>query len=104
MASHERAHESQRDGASETLYVSAHQTVQSTGETSEGRPASNDGQGDIHNQPGDDSQPEPVEHTEATSNRNGPLRHHANVSDEDPESPWAQKTVLALGGLPSLID
>ena len=68
------------------------------------RPAPDNGQGDHDSQPGDNSQPESAQRTEATSNPNGPLRSDANASDEDPQSPWAEKTVLALGGLPSLID
>ncbi|ERF73763.1 hypothetical protein EPUS_08561 [Endocarpon pusillum Z07020] len=62
------------------------------------RPAPYNGQGDPDSQPGDDSQPESVQRTRATSNPNGPLRCYAHVSDEDPQSPWAEKTVLALDG------
>jgi hypothetical protein len=104
MAIQVNAHEFQRIGASETFDVSARQTVQSTGEIMNDRPAPDNGQGDPDSQPGDDSQPESVQRTGATSNPKGPLRCHADVSDEDPRSPWAEKTVLALGGLPALID
>ena len=104
MAIQINAHESQRNGASETFDASACQTVQSAGVLLNDRPAPDDGPGEPGSQPGDDSQPESVQRTGATSNPNGPLRRHANVSDEDPQSPWAEKTVLALGGLPSLID
>jgi hypothetical protein len=81
------------EGPTETPHLSV---AQSTGESS-GSNVETHEQPDIYR-----AQPS-LEQLESERSHLGPLRGNSDVSDEDVNSPWAEKTVLALGAFPPLL-